>query len=170
MFAPAKASDKITNWKNYHQSLVQRGSITFWFDEDVVRQWSHPHDTRKVGRPYVFREVAITCLLTLRELFHLPYRQTEGLARSLAQRMDVELSIPDYTSLAKRVAWNASRCMGQGVQPLLPRDAMAVGGGSNRPDDRIRQLLPLFEPLVIWGTQFNRFFVNHGPSTFGFNS
>ena len=104
MPAQAKKSYKITNWKKYNASLVQRGSITFWFDEDVVRQWSHLNDTPKVGRPYSFSDIAIECLLTLRELFHLPYRQTEGLARSLAQLMGVSLPIPDYTSLAKRAA------------------------------------------------------------------
>ena len=42
------------------------------------------------------------CLLVLRELFQLPYRQTEGLGRSLVQLMEISLDIPDYTSLAKR--------------------------------------------------------------------
>jgi hypothetical protein len=40
----------------------------------------------------------------LRELFRLPYRQTEGLGRSLAQLMQVDVAIPDFTSLAKRAA------------------------------------------------------------------
>jgi len=40
----------------------------------------------------------------LRELFQLPYRQTEGRGRSLVQLMDISLEIPDYTSLAKRAA------------------------------------------------------------------
>ncbi len=38
----------------------------------------------------------------LRELFRLPYRQTEGLGRALIQLMQVDVKIPDYTSLAKR--------------------------------------------------------------------
>ena len=42
------------------------------------------------------------CLLVLRELFQLPYRQTEWLAKSLVQLMRVTIDIPDYTSLAKR--------------------------------------------------------------------
>jgi hypothetical protein len=104
MVAKAKASYKITNWRKYNESLVQRGSITFWFDEDVVQQWSHLNDTPKVGRPFTYSNLAIECLLTLRELFRLPYRQTEGLGRSLAHLMQVELSIPDFTSLAKRAA------------------------------------------------------------------
>ncbi len=42
------------------------------------------------------------CLLVLRELFQLPYRQTEWLAKSLVQLMRVTIDIPDYMSLAKR--------------------------------------------------------------------
>jgi len=97
-----KGTYKITNWRRYNESLVQRGSITFWFSEDVIDQWHHANDRPKVGHPFVYSDTAIECLLVLRELFQLPYRQTEGLGRSLAQLMEVAIAIPDYTSLAKR--------------------------------------------------------------------
>jgi len=102
MVAKAKTSYKITNWRKYNESLVQRGSITFWFSDDVIDQWEHTNEKPKVGHPFVYSDTAIECLLVLRELFRLPYRQTEGLGRSLTQLMQVEVSIPDYTSLAKR--------------------------------------------------------------------
>jgi hypothetical protein len=82
--------------------LVQRGSITFWFHDDVVESWNHANGEAKVGRPFTYSDLAIECLLTLRELFRLPYRQTEGLARSLARLMQVAIPIPDFTLLAKR--------------------------------------------------------------------
>lgn len=102
MVAKAKAAYKITNWREYNESLVQRGSITFWFNDDVVENWNHANDKPKVGRPFTYSDLAIECLLTLRELFRLPYRQTEGLARSLAQLMQVAIPIPGFTLLAKR--------------------------------------------------------------------
>lgn len=43
-------------------------------------------------------------MLALRELFQLPYRQTEGLGKLLVELMQIELDIPDFTSLAKRAA------------------------------------------------------------------
>ncbi len=104
MVAKAKSSYKITNWRKYNESLVQRGSITFWFSDDVINQWKHANEEPKVGHPFVYSDTAIESLLVLRELFRLPYRQTEGLGRSLVQLMQVEISIPDYTSLAKRAA------------------------------------------------------------------
>ena len=104
MVAKAKSKYKITNWSKYNESLVQRGSITFWFSDEVIDQWEHPNDEPKVGHPFVYSDVAIESLLVLRELFRLPYRQTEGLGRSLVRLMQVEVPIPDYTSLAKRAA------------------------------------------------------------------
>jgi hypothetical protein len=99
-----KGTYRITNWSKYNDSLVQRGSITFWFSDDVIDRWHHANDQPKVGHPFVYSDTAIECLLALRELFQLPYRQTEGLGRSLADLMQVDIPIPDYTSLAKRAA------------------------------------------------------------------
>jgi hypothetical protein len=104
MAGTRKGTYKITNWSRYNESLVQRGSITFWFSEDVMERWHHANDRPRAGHPFVYSDTAIECLLVLRELFQLPYRQTEGLGRSLVQLMDISLEIPDYTSLAKRAA------------------------------------------------------------------
>lgn len=99
-----KSSYKVTNWRKYNESLVCRGDVTFWFSEDVIETWEHANDEPKVGRPFVYSDTAIESLLVLRELFRLPYRQTEGLGRSLVKLMQADVVIPDYTSLAKRAA------------------------------------------------------------------
>lgn len=104
MVAKTKLSYKVTNWREYNESLVCRGDVTFWFDEDVIDAWGHVNDEPKVGHPFVYSDTAIESLLILRELFRLPYRQTEGLGRSLATLMHADIAIPDYTSLAKRAA------------------------------------------------------------------
>lgn len=104
MKKPVKTSYKITNWRKYNESLVNRGSITFWFDEETLVHWEHDNAEVKVGRPFKFSDRAIEVMLVLRELFQLPYRQTEGLGRSLLQLMQVDVPVPDFTSLAKRAA------------------------------------------------------------------
>jgi hypothetical protein len=104
MAGTRKGTYRITNWSKYNESLVQRGSITFWFSEDVIDRWHHANDRPRAGHPFVYSDTAIECLLVLRELFQLPYRQTEGLGRSLVELMEISLDIPDYTSLAKRAA------------------------------------------------------------------
>lgn len=104
MAGKRKGTYKITNWRRYNESLVQRGSITFWFSEETIAKWRHENANPKVGHPFVYSDTAIECLLVLRELFQLPYRQTEGLGKSLAELMEASIDIPDYTSLAKRAS------------------------------------------------------------------
>ena len=104
MAGTRKGTYKITNWSKYNESLVQRGSITFWFCEETIEKWRHDNANPGVGHPFVYSDTAVECLLVLRELFQLPYRQTEGLGKSLVELMQIELAIPDYTSLAKRAA------------------------------------------------------------------
>jgi hypothetical protein len=95
---------RVTNWREYNESLVRRGDITLWFSDEALASWEHANEERKVGRPFTYSDGAIECLLTLRELFRLPYRQTEGLGRALVKLMGVDVAIPDFTSLAKRAA------------------------------------------------------------------
>ena len=102
--ASGRSVYKVKNWRDYNESLVRRGDITFWFDEDVIDSWEHDNAEWKVGRPFTYSDLAIEMLLTLRELFHLPYRQTEGLGRALAKLMQADIAIPDFTSLQKRAA------------------------------------------------------------------
>ena len=69
-----KQRDKIRNWKEYNDALVKRGSLTFWFDEQVIAAW---HDIEKIearGRPQVDSDTAILCALSLKVIFHLPLR------------------------------------------------------------------------------------------------
>lgn len=102
--AAKQARYRVTNWKQYNASLVRRGDLTLWFSEDVIASWEHANQEVKVGRPFTYSDTAIECLLALRELFQLPYRQTEGLGQALVKLMDVAVAIPDFTSLAKRAA------------------------------------------------------------------
>jgi hypothetical protein len=99
-----KKSYAIKNWREYNESLTRRGEVTFWFSEDVVDAWEHENDEKKNGRPFTYSDIAIETLLTIRELFRLPYRQTEGLGRALARLMGAQIVIPHHTSLQKRAA------------------------------------------------------------------
>ncbi|NOY28976.1 MAG: hypothetical protein GXP28_02010 [Planctomycetes bacterium] len=47
-------SYKITNWRAHNASLVSRGDITVWFDEDVIDQWEHGNTEGRAGRPFVY--------------------------------------------------------------------------------------------------------------------
>ena len=51
----------------------------------------------------MYADIAIEAALTIRMVFHLPLRQTEGFLRSLARMLEVELPIPDHTTLSRRL-------------------------------------------------------------------
>ena len=92
---------KVMNWPSYERSLIKRGDFTLWLSEDAVQSWYGDSNDR-VGRPKVYSDLAIETTLTLRLLFKLPLRQTEGLLRSLFSLMKVDLSVPDDTTLSRR--------------------------------------------------------------------
>jgi hypothetical protein len=49
--------------------------------------------------------IAIETALALRLVFHQPLRQTEGLLRSIADVLEINIAIPDHTTLM----WTAPR-------------------------------------------------------------
>lgn len=97
-----KAKYRVTNWPEYDRALVQRGSLTIWFDEAFLRERWRPAPTGNRGAPFDYSDVAIQAVLTLKAVFDLPYRMVEGLAGSIVQLMGLELSIPDHTLLSRR--------------------------------------------------------------------
>lgn len=97
-----KKVDRARNWRKYNEALVQRGSITFWFSEDMIKNW-HVNDTlSKRGRPRKYSDIAITCGLTLKAVFKLTFRAVEGFIRSLMEKLKISAETPDYTLLCKR--------------------------------------------------------------------
>lgn len=100
-----KAQYRVRNWADYNESLVQRGSITFWIDEEVVANWKpEPEGPRQRGGQPQYSDRAIECLLMLRAVFGLTYRQTEGFGQSVLELLGADVKVPDYTTLCKRSA------------------------------------------------------------------
>ena len=98
-----KATYRVSNWAAYNASLVQRGSITVWISEEVLEEWRPtPPGRRQRGGQVQYSDRAIECLLTVRAVFRLPYRQTEGFGQSLMALLGVRVKVPDYTTLCKR--------------------------------------------------------------------
>jgi IS5 family transposase len=100
-----KATYRVCNWAAYNDNLVQRGSITLWIDEVVLENW-HPEaeGPRQRGGQVRYSDQAIECMLMLRAVFKMPYRQTEGLGQSLMELLGAGVTVPDYTTLCKRSA------------------------------------------------------------------
>lgn len=97
-----KAKYRVTNWPEYDRALVQRGSLTVWFDEEFVRNHWSPDRTGKRGAPQKYSDMAIQVLLMLKATFRLTYRALEGFGRSLMKLMALEFDVPDHTHMARR--------------------------------------------------------------------
>jgi IS5 family transposase len=72
-----------------------------WFTEEAVEAW-HAPATGERGGQLVYSAIAIETGLALRLVFHQPLRQTEGMLRSIATVLGVDISIPDHTTLSRR--------------------------------------------------------------------
>ena len=48
-----KKTYRIRNWREYNKALVQRGSLTIWFSEEVTEDWINKGKTKKKGIPLV---------------------------------------------------------------------------------------------------------------------
>jgi hypothetical protein len=96
-----KQKHKVTNWREYDAGLRQRGSLTVWFTDEAVQAWrAEPRTTR--GGPPWYSPLAILTALTLRAVFRLPFRQTEGLIGSVIGLLGLDLAVPDHTTLCRR--------------------------------------------------------------------
>ena len=93
---------RIRNWTQYNKALCNRGSITFWFEEDAIRSWLNFSPTGKRGNPRTYGDACILCMLLLKAVYHLPQRATYGLVCSLLELMDLDLPVPHPTILTRR--------------------------------------------------------------------
>ena len=98
----AKSRYRIRNWPQYEAGLRRRGDLTVWLSDAALDAWRAP-PSGKPGGQRTYADLAIEAALTIRLVFHLPLRQTEGFLRSLAQLLELDLPIPDHTTLSRRL-------------------------------------------------------------------
>jgi len=96
-----RARYKVANWPEYDRALQQRGSLTVWVTSEALAAWRPPH-TGQRGRPRDYAEVAIETGHLLRLAFGRPWRQTEGLLRSLIALLGIDVGVPDHTTFSRR--------------------------------------------------------------------
>ena len=107
-----KAQYKVRNWNAYDASLKQRGSITFWVNEEVIEQWRNQQKTGRKGASNYYSDTAMpsatrsgnATMGTIQSVFNLPGRQAEGFLESLFMMMGIELKVPDHSTLCRRLS------------------------------------------------------------------
>jgi transposase len=127
----ARPKRRVMNWAAYNEALRQRGSLTVWFTDEAIAAWKAAPRTSPGGQPH-YSDLAITTALTLRALFHLALRQTEGLIGSILQLLGLDLSVPDFSTLSRR-ARNLElpaqpRTTGGAIHLLVNSSGLKLGG------------------------------------------
>ncbi len=112
---------KVGNWRDYDASLRQRGSLTVWFTAEVIEGWRVEPRTTSNAQAW-YSPLAILTALTLRAVFRLALRQTEGLNGSIVQLLGLTLAVPDHSTLSRRAAT---------LEVPRPRPSSAEDGGPN---------------------------------------
>src|SRR3954454_18440021 len=92
-----KQRRRITNWADYDAALRKRGSLTVWFTEEAIAAWHAEPRTTPGGQPHYsdlhYSDLAITTALTLKAVFRLALRQTEGLIGSVIGLLGLDLAV-----------------------------------------------------------------------------
>jgi hypothetical protein len=109
----------VTNWREYDASLRQRGSLTVWFTDEAIAAWTAEPRTTRGGQPW-YSPLAILTALTLKAVFRLALRQTEGLIGSIIGLLGLDLAVPDHTTLSRRAAT---------LEVPRPRSSSSTGAG-----------------------------------------
>jgi Transposase DDE domain len=94
---------RVTNGPAYEASLRWRGSLTVWFTDEAIEAWTAEPRTTAGGQAW-YSPLAILTGLTLRAVFRLALRQTEGLIGSVIGLLGLALRVPDHTTLSRRAA------------------------------------------------------------------
>lgn len=102
---PVKDSYKIKNWKAYNKALVQRGSVTLWIEDSLLRTWREIDPGKKVVGECLYPDCVIQCCLLVGKIYHQPLRQTTGFFKSILVMMGhPTYAVPDYSTLCRRQA------------------------------------------------------------------
>lgn len=125
-----KVSYRVKNWKDYNQSLINRGNLTLWFSEDVVKGWyQEPQKTKKRGRRFTYSDTYIELALTLRTLFRFSLRATQGFLEGLVSLLGLDLKVSHYSRLSRRASCLDIQLMRLKEQGKAPTDLVIDSTG-----------------------------------------
>jgi hypothetical protein len=93
---------RLRNWSEYNKALQQRGSLTIWVNEAALKNWLTTERTGGRGASPQFTDVAIETMATVQAVYRLAGRQTQGFLQSVFALMQVNLPVPDHSTLSRR--------------------------------------------------------------------
>lgn len=90
---------RVKNWSQYNQILQDRWNLDIWFDPQTLQKWYKRSCHQKTS--HYSNQAILTCL-TIRALFNLSLRATQGLIQSLIRRLNLPITCPHYSRLSRR--------------------------------------------------------------------
>ena len=118
---------KVRNWSSYNKALKQRGSLTIWFPEEAQEDWYYKGAAKRGGQ-FTYSDLAIETALTIKAVYHLGLRQTEGMIASVVELLGLCL---------------VHRWQTDGENTVFHRSFRAVLVDFLRKDDRTRERPPV---------------------------
>ncbi|WP_262359329.1 transposase, partial [Vibrio mimicus] len=80
---------------------MNRGSVTFWIDEEAIREWKQGKQNKR-GRPRIFSDLAITTALMVKRIFSMPLRASQGFMDPVFRLAQLPLRCPHYSCISCR--------------------------------------------------------------------
>jgi hypothetical protein len=87
-----KQRRRVTNWRAYDAPGSSEAAVAAWHAEPRTTPGGQPHCSA----------LAITTALTLKAVFRLVLRQTEGLIGSIIRLLGLDLPVPNHMTLSRR--------------------------------------------------------------------
>jgi len=126
----AKKKYKVRNWREYNESLKKRGMLDVYVDECILEDWYAQPNGKRGAQP-VYSDLAIQITLQFGKIFSQKFRQTEGLVISLFKLMDIDLQVPDYSTLSRRsenIEVNIPKNDKEGIVAVVDSSGLKVFG------------------------------------------
>ena len=98
----SKDKYKVLNWSTYNKSLINRGRLNIWINEEVIGAWTYKGEKKKGGQ-IIYSDLSIEVSASIKRLYKFGYRQTEGFLKSVFSIMQIDLSVPAYTQMQRRI-------------------------------------------------------------------
>jgi hypothetical protein len=114
---------RVTNWREYDASLRNRGSLIIWFAPAAIAGWRAQPRTTPGGQRH-YSDLAIETALTLRAVFRLALRRSEGLIGSIMTMRAALSDTPDAFAIERTLqcvaAASQSMPRSQGSRAIRP--------------------------------------------------
>jgi hypothetical protein len=89
--------------------------------EEALAGWKAQPRTTPGGQRH-YSDLAIETALTLRAVYRLASRQSEGLTGSIMRMLNIDLPVPDHTTLSRRRSGLPVHAHGRNGSDELPPD------------------------------------------------